>query len=184
MLWQRLTATIEAVADPHLKQLLFRIFSEAEVVARFKIAPAARGMHHAFRSGLLEHTISMVTVARVLARHYRLHEDMVIAGVLLHDLGKIWELEIDSSIEYTDEGRLLGHLAMEALFVDRMIGELSAFPAEHRRHLLHILLSHHGEYEFGSPRRPKTPEALLVAHGRQPRLEDGGDARGDRGWRR
>lgn len=162
ILWQRLMAAIEEVADAHLKQLLFRIFSDPEVAVRFRVAPAARGMHHAFRSGLLEHTISMATAARALARHYRLHEDLVVAGVLLHDLGKIWELEIDSSIEYTDAGRLLGHLAMEVLFVDRVIGELSSFPDEHRRQLLHILLSHHGEYEFGSPRRPKTPEALLV----------------------
>lgn len=162
MLWQRLMATIEDVADPHLKQLLFRVFSEPEVAVRFRVAPAARGMHHAFRSGLLEHTVSVVTVARSLARHYRLHEDIVVAGALLHDLGKVWELDIDSSIEYTDDGRLLGHLTMEVLFVDRMIGELSEFPPELRRQLLHILLAHHGEYEYGSPRRPKTPEALLI----------------------
>ena len=162
ILWQRLIAMVEEVADPHLKQLLFRVLSDPEVANRLRIAPAARGMHHAFRSGLLEHTLSMATTARALARHYRLHEDMVVAGALLHDLGKIWELEIDSSIEYTDDGRLLGHLAIEVLYVDRTIAELPSFPAEHRRHLLHILLSHHGEYEFGSPRRPKTPEALLV----------------------
>ena len=162
ILWQRLMALVEEVADPHLKQLLFRVFADPEVAQRLRIAPAARGMHHAFRSGLLEHTISMATTGRALARHYRLHEDMVVAGALLHDLGKIWELAIDPSIEYTDDGRLLGHLAMEVLYVDRSIAELSSFPPEHRRHLLHILLSHHGEYEFGSPRRPKTPEALLV----------------------
>lgn len=162
ILWQRLMSLVEEVADPHLKQLLFRVFADPDVTQRYRIAPAARGMHHAFRSGLLEHTISMTTTARALARHYRLHEDMVVAGALLHDLGKVWELTIDPSIEYTDDGRLLGHLAMEVLYVDRTIAELPSFPAEHRRHLLHILLSHHGEYEFGSPRRPKTPEALLV----------------------
>ena len=162
ILWQQLMALVEEVADPHLKQLLFRVFADPEVARRYRAAPAARGMHHAFRSGLLEHTISMTTTARALARHYRLHEDMVVAGALLHDLGKIWELTIDPSIEYTDDGRLLGHLAMEVLHGDRTIAELPSFPAEHRRHLLHILLSHHGEYEFGSPRRPKTPEALLV----------------------
>lgn len=162
ILWQRLIGFVEELSDPHLRQLLFRVFSDPELTQRLKVAPAARGMHHAFRSGLLEHTVSMASCARLLARHYRLHEDMVVAGALLHDLGKIWELEIDSSIEYTDDGRLLGHLAMEAMYVERAIAELSTFPAEHRRHLLHILLSHHGEYEFGSPRRPKTPEALLV----------------------
>jgi 3'-5' exoribonuclease len=162
LLWRRLETLIEEVADPHLKQLLFRVFSDSEVSERFRIAPAARGMHHAFRSGLLEHTVSMATAALKLADHYRLNVDMVIAGSLLHDLGKTWELEIGSSISYTDDGRLLGHLAQEVLFVDQKISELSDFPAELRQHLLHILLSHHGEYEFGSPRRPKTPEALLV----------------------
>lgn len=162
LLWQRLMTLIEEMTDPHLKQLLFRVFSDPEVDARFKIAPAASGMHHAFRSGLLEHTISMANAAKGLATHYGLNEDMVVAGALLHDLGKIWELDIGSSISYTDDGRLLGHLSMEVMFVDRIISELSAFPAEHRRQLLHILLSHHGKYEYGSPRRPKTPEALLV----------------------
>ena len=119
-------------------------------------------MHHAFRSGLLEHTVSVTTAARLLARHYGLNEDLVVAGCLLHDLGKIWELEIGASIEYTDDGRLIGHIPMETIFVDKKIGELENFPAETRRQLLHILLAHHGEYGFGSPRRPKTPEALLV----------------------
>jgi 3'-5' exoribonuclease len=162
MLWQKVMALIEEVGDPHLKQLLYRIFSDGGVAESFRVAPAARSMHHAFRSGLLEHTVSMATVARILARTYRLHEDLVVAGALLHDLGKIWELEIDSSISYTDDGRLIGHLSMEVLYVDKVIAELSEFPAEYRRQLLHILLAHHGEYEYGSPRRPKTPEALLV----------------------
>ena len=161
-LWRDLEGMIRDVADPNLQQLLFRVFSDPEVEPRFRVAPAARSMHHAYRSGLLEHTVSMATLARMMADHYGLDRDMVVAGVLLHDLGKVWELEIGSSIEYTDDGRLLGHLPMEVLYVDRMISELSAFPAELRRQLLHLLLAHHGEYEYGSPRRPKTPEALLV----------------------
>lgn len=162
LLWKQLNRLIEEVKDADVRQLLFRIFSEPEVEKPFRAAPAARSMHHAFRSGLLEHTISVTTVARLLARHYELNEDLVVAGCLLHDLGKIWELEIGASIEYTDDGRLIGHIPMETLFVDKKIGELENFPAETRRQLLHILLAHHGEYEFGSPRRPKTPEALLV----------------------
>jgi 3'-5' exoribonuclease len=162
VLWRQLDDLIGGVGDPHIKQLLFRVFSDPDVADGFRVAPAARGMHHAFRSGLLEHTVSATTVAKAIARHYRLNVDLVIAGALLHDLGKIWELEIGSSISYTDDGRLLGHLTLEVLFVDRIIAELPAFPAETRRHLLHVLLSHHGEYAFGSPRRPKTPEALLV----------------------
>lgn len=162
VLWQKLLALIEDVSQENLRQLLYRVFSDPEVERLFKVAPAARSMHHAFRSGLLEHTVSMAVVARDLARHYGLDEDLVVAGALLHDLGKVWELEIGASIEYTDDGRLLGHLPMEVLFVERKITELESFPPELRRQLLHILLAHHGEYEYGSPRRPKTPEALLV----------------------
>jgi 3'-5' exoribonuclease len=162
LLWKRLMETIEDVGDPDLRQLLLRVFSDPEVEERFRVAPAARSMHHAFRSGLLEHTVSVAEIARLLSGHYDLDNDLVIAGALLHDLGKIWELEIGPSIEYTDDGRLIGHLPMETLFVEKKIGELENFPRETRRQLLHILLSHHGEYGFGSPRRPKTPEALLV----------------------
>lgn len=161
-LWRDLEDLIGGVEDSNLRQLLFRVFSDPDVAARFRVAPAARSMHHAYRSGLLEHTVSMTTLARRIAGHYQVDRDMVVAGALLHDLGKVWELEIGSSIEYTDDGRLLGHLPMEVLYVDRRIGELAEFPDELRRQLLHLLLAHHGEYEYGSPRRPKTPEALLV----------------------
>ena len=161
-LWRRLHEFVEEVEDEALRQLLFRVYSDPEVERLMLRAPAARSMHHAFKSGLLEHTLSMTAAARLLAGHYSLDASLVVAGALLHDLGKIWELELGPSIEYTDDGRLLGHLPMEVLFVDRKISEMSAFPAETRRHLLHILLSHHGKFEHGSPRRPKTPEALLV----------------------
>jgi len=162
LLWKRLMDAIEDVGDPDLRRLLSLIFSDPEVEERFRVAPAARSMHHAFRSGLLEHTMSVAAIAGLLAGHYDLDADLVMAGALLHDLGKIWELEIGASIEYTDDGRLIGHLPMETLFVEKKLGELENFPRETRRQLLHMLLSHHGEYGFGSPRRPKTPEALLV----------------------
>jgi 3'-5' exoribonuclease len=162
VLWQRLEGLVEEVDNPHLRQLLYRILSDPEVRPRLKVAPAARAMHHAFRSGLLEHTVSMATIGRQLARHYQLDESLVVTGCVLHDLGKIWELDIAASIEYSDDGRLLGHLTMEVLHVDRVIRDLPSFPEELRRQLLHLLLAHHGEYEYGSPRRPKTPEALLV----------------------
>lgn len=162
VLWKKLNSFIEEVGDDDLQQLLIRIFSDSEVERLFKVAPAARGMHHAFRSGLLEHTVSVVSAAKMLAQHYGADQDLVVAGALLHDLGKIWELELGPSIEYTDDGRLLGHLPMEVLYVEKRISELERFSAETRRLLLHILLSHHGEFEYGSPRRPKTPEALLV----------------------
>jgi 3'-5' exoribonuclease len=162
LLWKQLTSLIEEIGNQHLRQLLFRVISDPEICDRLKVAPAARGMHHAFRAGLLEHSVSMTLMGRQLADHYSLNTDLVVAGCVLHDLGKIWELEISSSIEYTDDGRLLGHLTMEVLHVDRVIAEISGFPDELRRQLLHILLAHHGHLEYGSPRRPKTPEALVV----------------------
>jgi len=162
LLWSQLMAALEEVKDPHLRQLLFRVFSDPELAATFKQVPAGRTMHHAYKAGLLEHTVSMARLGRALASHYSLDQDMVAAGVLLHDLGKVWELEAKVSVDYTDDGRLLGHLPMTVLFIDRQIDQLESFPAETRRQLLHLLLAHHGEYEYGSPRRPKTPEALLV----------------------
>ncbi len=162
ILWGKLQTFIEEINEPNLKQLLFRVFSDPEIEQAFRIAPAAKTMHHAFRAGLLEHTVSAAGAGRLLARPYRIHEDLVVAGVLLHDLGKIWELETNASIEYTDDGRLIGHLTLEVLYIDRRIAELADFPEELRRHLIHILLSHHGEYAYGSPRRPKSPEAMLV----------------------
>ena len=161
-LWSEFMAFIDGMADPHLKQLLFRIFADEEVVRSFKVAPAARSMHHAFRSGLLEHTVSVAKIGQMLARHYGLNESLVIAGILLHDFGKIWELEAEASIEYTDDGRLIGHISMQAMYVDRIIAEMPSFPHEHRRQLVHNLQAHHGKYESGSPRRPKTHEAMLV----------------------
>jgi 3'-5' exoribonuclease len=162
LLWQRLMELVEGIADADLKQLLFRILADPELAERLRDAPAARSLHHAYRAGLLEHTVSTATVAKGLAAHYRLDASLVVAGTLLHDLGKVLELEIGHSIEYTDEGRLLGHMPLEILYLDRKIAELSRFPAETRLQLLHLLLAHHGEYAYGSSRRPKTPEALLV----------------------
>jgi 3'-5' exoribonuclease len=188
-LWSEFNGFIEEMKDPHLKQLLFRVFADEAVVRAFKVAPAARSMHHAFRSGLLEHTVSTAKIGRMLARHYGLDESLVIAGILLHDFGKIWELEADASIEYTDDGRLIGHISMQAMFVDRMIADMPSFPHEHRRQLIHILLAHHGKYEYGSPRRPKTLEAMLVhladtmdsrMAGMQEAIDAGGDS--DLAW--
>lgn len=189
VLWAEFMGFVETMKDPHLKQLLFRVFADEDTVAAFKRAPAARSMHHAYRTGLLEHTVSSAKAGRLLAGHYGLDESLVVAGILLHDLGKVWELSIDNSIEYTDEGRLIGHITMQALHLDRLIAEMPSFPDEHRRQLLHVLLAHHGEYEYGSPRRPKTPEAMLVHQvdtldsklaGMQEAIDAGGDS--DLSW--
>jgi 3'-5' exoribonuclease len=155
---------IRSVKDPWIHRLLTGFFVEDETLrAAFARAPAAKSMHHAYLGGLLEHTLSVLGIADRACTHYRdLNRDLVMAGVLLHDVGKTSELSYQRSFGYTDAGNLLGHIAMEAEWVSRAIEKIPAFPEELRLQILHIVLSHHGRLEFGSPVLPKTPEALLV----------------------
>ncbi len=155
---------IGSVRDPWIHQLLSALFVEdAALRAAFSQAPAAKSMHHAYLGGLLEHTLSILGMAERACGHYRgINRDLVMAGVFLHDVGKTAELSYQRSIGYTDAGNLLGHIALEAEWIGRAVGKISGFPEELRMQILHIVLSHHGRLEFGSPVLPKTPEALLV----------------------
>ena len=156
-------ATIESFEDPHLKRLMSDIFLDKEIARRYKQAPAASGMHHAWVGGLLEHVLSCLQVSRLLASHYsELDGDLLASGVLLHDFGKIFELSVDHAIEYTDEGRLLGHIAMGSAWLERRCDEIEGFPPRLKTLLLHLVLSHHGKLEFGSPKQPLFPEALAL----------------------
>ncbi|MDR3685272.1 MAG: HD domain-containing protein [Geothrix sp.] len=155
---------IGSVRDPWIRRLLSALFVEDEALrAAFALAPAAKSMHHAHLGGLLEHTLSVMSMAERACGHYRdLNRDLVLAGVLLHDVGKTAELSYQRSFGYTDAGNLLGHIALEAQWISQAVGKIPAFPEELRLQILHIVLSHHGHLEFGSPVLPKTPEALLV----------------------
>jgi 3'-5' exoribonuclease len=155
---------IGSVRDPWIRQLLSALFVEdAALRAAFAQAPAAKSMHHAFLGGLLEHTLSTLGMADRACGHYRsLNRDLVLVGVCLHDVGKTAELSYQRSIGYTDAGNLLGHIAIESEWISRAVGKIPGFPEELRLQILHIVLSHHGRLEFGSPVLPKTPEALLV----------------------
>lgn len=159
-----LDALIAAVADPWIRQLLEAMFiQDADLRAAFAKAPAAKSLHHVFLGGLLEHTLSVAAMARLACGHYpALNRDLVLAGVLLHDVGKTAELSYQRSFGYTDAGNLVGHISMETEWINRAADRVQGFPAELRLQLLHIVLSHHGRLEFGSPVLPKTPEALLV----------------------
>jgi 3'-5' exoribonuclease len=159
-----LDACIGSVRDPWIRQLLSGLFVEdAALRTAFAQAPAAKSMHHAFLGGLLEHTLSILGMADRACGHYRgLNRDLVVAGVFLHDVGKTAELSYQRSIGYTDAGNLLGHIAIESEWINRAVGKIPGFPEELRMQILHIVLSHHGRLEFGSPVLPKTPEALLV----------------------
>lgn len=159
-----LDGLIASVKDPWIRQLLAALFVEdAELRAAFAQAPAAKSMHHAYLGGLLEHTLSVAAVAERACGHYRdLNRDLVLAGVFLHDVGKTAELSYQRSFGYTDPGNLLGHIALEADWISRAAARIPEFPEDLRLQILHIVLSHHGRLEFGSPVLPKTPEALLV----------------------
>jgi len=159
-----LDGIIASVRDPWISQLLKALFVEdGDLRAAFALAPAAKSMHHAFLGGLLEHTLSILGMAERACAHYRaLNRDLVVAGVFLHDVGKTAELSYQRSVGYTDAGNLLGHIALEADWISRAVGKIPGFPEELRMQILHIVLSHHGRLEFGSPVLPKTPEALLV----------------------
>ena len=155
---------VASLSDPWIRRLLSALFIEDKGLrAAFAKAPAAKSMHHAYLGGLLEHTLSILGMAEGACAHYRdLNRDLVVAGVLLHDVGKTAELSYARSFGYTDEGNLLGHISMEAQWIHRAADRMEGFPVELRMQLLHIVLSHHGKLEFGSPVLPKTPEALVV----------------------
>lgn len=160
-----LNERIGEVKDPFISRLLEKIFMETEVGERFQRAPAAKGIHHAYMGGLFEHSLSMARVASLLADHYReIDKDLMIAGALLHDIGKTVELENDVGvIDYTDIGRLKGHVVIGSEFISTTAGEIKDFPKELLTHLQHLVLSHHGRQEFGSPVVPMTAEALLLS---------------------
>ncbi|NPV05461.1 MAG: HD domain-containing protein [Syntrophaceae bacterium] len=151
------------VGNPWLKRLLEAFLGDTELAARLKRAPAAKGFHHAYLGGLLEHTLSMVKILDFLAGHYpSANRDMLIAGGILHDIGKIDEFTYERAIDYSTPGRLVGHILLGVEMLDRKIAAIEGFPADLALELKHIVLAHHGELDFGSPKRPKTVEALIV----------------------
>jgi len=154
---------IDGVQSKPLQELLYALFKEEKTAELFKRAPAAKGFHHIYLGGLLEHTLSVVRLLTKIADHYQnLDRDMLIAGGLLHDIGKIYEFSYDQLIEYSDEGRLIGHIVMGVEMINKKIAALPDFPVQLALELRHIILSHHGEFAYGSPKRPKTMEALAV----------------------
>jgi 3'-5' exoribonuclease len=146
-----------------LKELIYSFLRDENTSDLFKRAPAAKGFHHIYLGGLLEHSLYVVKLLVEVAEHYPcLNKDMLIAGGILHDIGKIYEFSYDNLIEYSDEGRLIGHIVMGVEMIDKKIADIPDFPVQPALELRHIILSHHGEFEYGSPKRPKTMEALAV----------------------
>jgi 3'-5' exoribonuclease len=162
---EELHAILRGVTNPHLKKLLHHFFKRGELLQRFQEAPAAKAIHHAYRGGLLEHCLSMAKVANFLAAHYPgVDRSLLLAGVLLHDIGKVAELIMTSGvIEYSDAGRLKGHLVIGSELVAEAAAKIVDFPPELLVQVQHLILSHHGKQEFGSPTVPMTIEALLLS---------------------
>ncbi|MDP2689519.1 MAG: HD domain-containing protein [Deltaproteobacteria bacterium] len=160
----RVDAVIAGVEDANIKGLLAAVFNDPAVRERFATAPAAKAMHHPYLGGLIEHALSICGLVEKVSSHYGagINRDLLYAGALLHDIGKIYELSYKRSFEYTDEGRLLGHITMGIELIDEKLRDLKDFPRELAVRLKHMLLSHHGHLEFGSPKRPKTIEAIIL----------------------
>ncbi|MBE9536652.1 MAG: HD domain-containing protein [Proteobacteria bacterium] len=151
--------------DSYLKQLVLDIFSDAKIADDYKHAPAAKGMHHVYIGGLLEHSLSLCKLIEKICAHYEgVNQDLITTGAILHDVGKTRELSYSRSFGYTDEGRLLGHITIGVEMVDEKIRAIDGFPAELAMLVKHMILSHHGVYEYGSPKRPKTVEATILSY--------------------
>ena len=163
-LWRQLLGFVESFTNPDLKLLLTTLLDDPVLAQAYREAPAAKQLHHAWLGGLLEHVISLLTLADRVAPHYPiLDRDLLLTGVILHDIGKLRELSWEIGFEYTVEGVLLGHIQMGVALAEKTIDSLPGFPPKLRLLVLHMILSHHGKLEFGSPKLPMIPEALALS---------------------
>ena len=160
---EELQALVVSLQDPDLKRLLDAFFGDPELMTQFRVAPAAKGMHHVYLGGLLEHSLAVANLVNAMVPLYQgLNRDLLIAGALLHDIGKVREMTYMRSFDYSDEGKLIGHITIGVEMLQERISSLPGFPLELGMLLKHMLLSHHGQYEYGSPKRPKTMEATIL----------------------
>jgi 3'-5' exoribonuclease len=160
-LYAQLLECAGSITNPWLRKLTTGILSDPKIATRFKRAPAAKVMHHAYLGGLLEHVISLCGLAKQIAEHYpELDLDLLLTAAILHDVGKLDELCYERAVNYTIEGQLLGHIMMEFETVSRAMDAIEGFPANLKTVVQHMLISHHGQYEFGSPKLPMIREAL------------------------
>jgi 3'-5' exoribonuclease len=161
-MWAELKAHLESVRDPHIRVLLNRIVTDHE--RELREWPAAQSIHHAYRGGLLEHKLKMAAIGLVLARTYEANEDIVLAGALLHDIGKLQELHYEpGGAVYSRDGNLVGHIGLGLIMVREAINGISGFPPELRSQIEHLVVSHHGTRDHGSPVEPRTVEAYILA---------------------
>jgi len=165
VMFKNLIAIVRGMKNKYLRQLTLDTLEDPEIRPKYVRCPAARTIHHNWIGGLLEHTLSICKIMLFLGSHYEgLDLDLLLVGAVFHDIGKVWELSYDTNVSYTDAGKLVGHLVMGAELIDRKARNIKGFPEELKNICKHLVLSHHGKYEFGSPKRPKTMEALIVSY--------------------
>ena len=166
-MFEELKQLLRPIKNAQIQTLLGAFFADEELMTKFRIAPAAMKMHHNYLGGLLEHTYNMMKVATAILPLYpKVNNDLVLGGIFLHDIGKVDELSYDMAFSYTDSGQLIGHIVKSVLMVtqkgDELAGKGKRIDSEILDSIIHILLSHHGQYEFGSPKLPATAEAFMV----------------------
>jgi 3'-5' exoribonuclease len=162
-LWQTLAEYVASFQNPHLKALIQGFMADPEIAQAYRNAPAAKTLHHAYIGGLLDHVVSLFRSCDLVCHNYpQINRDLVLAGAFLHDIGKIHELTYNRSFSYTTRGQLLGHMIIELEMLPAKLALVPDFPPELKTLLEHLIISHHGQYEFGSPKLPMFPEALLL----------------------
>jgi 3'-5' exoribonuclease len=162
-LWQTLTDFVASIQNTHLRNLVQGFMADPEIAQAYRNAPAAKTLHHAYIGGLLDHVVSLFRSCDLICRNYpQVNRDLVLAGAFLHDIGKIHELTYNRSFSYTTRGQLLGHMIIELEMLQAKLSLVPDFPPELKTLLEHLIISHHGEYEFGSPKLPMFPEALVL----------------------
>ena len=161
--WQTLAAFVATFRDPNLKSLVEAFMADPEIAEAYRNAPAAKTLHHAYIGGLLDHVVSLFRSCDLLCQNYpQINRDLLLTGAFLHDIGKIHELTYNRSFSYTTRGQLLGHMIIELEMLQAKLAHLPDFPTELKVLVEHLIISHHGEYEFGSPKLPMFPEALML----------------------
>ena len=162
-LWRTLGEFVETFQNPWLKRLVQDFMADEAIATAYRNAPAAKTLHHAYVGGLLDHVVSLFTVCDLTSRNYpQVNRDLLLTGAFLHDIGKIHELAYQRSITYTTKGQLLGHMIIELEMLHAKLANIPGFPDELKILIEHLIISHHGQYEFGSPKLPMFPEALML----------------------
>jgi 3'-5' exoribonuclease len=163
-MWEELRGYVSAFKNQDLRRLVFAFLDDERIGPAYKCAPAAKRLHHAWLGGLLEHVVTLVRVCLAAAPFYpEVDPDLLVTGAILHDVGKVRELEWKSSFSYTLEGQMIGHISIGQGMLREKVHELAPFPEKLAMLVEHMILSHHGKVEFGSPKLPMTPEAILLS---------------------